>query len=139
MNALLTKVQTVTTALIGSTVFDDPAGGTHALRYSLGALPDKRDNVSQGEDFPFCLISPGKFTCGREGRNHTIEIVFGLYTSGDKTAGLAIVNTVIGIMALATREVFTPYKLMGELSGTIDIDRHPYYALTFSGEFRRAR
>lgn len=139
MITLLNTVQDVIEKIIGSVLFADPAGPARALRYSIGELPDKRAETEQGEDFPFCLVSPGKFSFSREGKTQKVDIAFGLYTAGDKDAGLAMVDGVMTLMATAPREIFTPYKLMGDLTGAIETGRHPYYILTFSGEFRKAR
>jgi hypothetical protein len=139
MLALLNVVKAVVVKLVGATTFPDRTGPNRALRYSLGALPDKRDDVAQGEDFPFCLLAPGKHALGREGKSQVVEIVFGLYTPGDKLAGLTLADSVLGLMTPAVREIYSPYKLQGELTGEINTERHPYYILTLSGEFRKAR
>lgn len=136
---LLNIVAAVVVKVVGNTTFADRTGPNRALRYYLGDMPDKREDADQGEDFPFCLLAPGKVSLGRDGKSVGVDIVFGLYTAGDKLAGLTLADSVLALMLPAAREIFTPYKLLGDLSGQVDSARHPYYILTLSGEFRKAR
>jgi hypothetical protein len=148
MKTLLDKIQDIIELLIGTTTvddvvvpreFDDPQGGTSPVRYSIGMMPDKRDVTNQGEDFPFCLIKPGDFVFSRDGRAQKVEVIFGLYEAGSKSDGLSMIDGFMTILADAPKQVFTNYKLIGDFSGNVLLEDHPYYKLTLIGEFRKAK
>lgn len=137
MKTLLNNVKTVISGLIGSAVFDDPDGGTQTMRYYVGEMPDK-GTVGNEKDFPFCLITPGSFKIDREGRNQDVNIVFGLYEAGDKADALTMIDGLLSTIATAPSVSFSGYKLISELSGDFT-DNYPYYEISITGEFRKAR
>jgi hypothetical protein len=148
MKTLLDKIQDVIELLIGTITvddvempkeFDDPQGGTSPLRYSIGTMPDKRDSTIQGEDFPFCLIKPSDFIFGRDGRAQKVEVIFGLYEAGEKSDGLSMIDGFMTTLSDIPKQIFTNYKLIGDFSGSVFLDDHPYYKLTLMGEFRKAK
>lgn len=147
MKALLTKVSDVVKALIGTETigqvtaektFDDPIGGKSVLRYYSWRLPKKRETTEQEEDFPFCLVTPGEFSFTRDGRLQKVDVIFGLYEAGSEADGLTMIDTFMALIATAPAEIFTPYKLMGNFTGSA-VGEHPYYQLTLTGEFRKAK
>lgn len=137
MKTLLNNVKTVLQDLVGSTVYDDPAGGTQAMRYFVGQMPDKRDTGNE-QDFPFCLIEPGQVTLSREGRRQVVDVTFGLYEAGSKDDALTMLDAFLVVIAAAPTQLYAGYKLLGEM--TVEIEsNHPYYEVSLSGEFRKAR
>ena len=137
MKTLLNNVKNVLQALIGSTVYDDPAGGTQAMRYYVGQMPDKRDSGNE-QDFPFCLIEPGLVTLSRDGRRHVVDITFGLFEAGTKDDAITMVDSFLSVIAAAPTQNYSGYKLLGEMTAEIE-KNHPYYEISLTGEFRKAR
>ena len=137
MKGLLAAVSSVVTALIGSTVFDDPEGGTHAMRYYLGEMPDKRE-TGNGEDFPFCLTSVGEITLARDGKITEAVIRLGLFEAGTKSDALTMVDATLTLLDDLATSKYAGYKLIGEYSGSYE-GEYPYYELTLSGQFKKVK
>jgi len=124
--------------MISTTVFDDPAGGTQAMRYYVGQMPDKR-TTSNEQDFPFCLITPGEFTFARDGRKQSVNIQIGLYEAGSKGDALTAIDAFMTLIADAANKSYSGYKLIGEFSGSMTTENYPYFEINLSGEFKKSR
>lgn len=137
MKTLLNNVKTAMQAMIGAAVYDDPAGGTQAMRYYVGQMPDKRESGNE-QDFPFCLIEPGVLTIARDGRRQSVDVTFGLFEFGTKDDALTMLDAFLTVISAAPLQTYAGYKLLGEM--TVEIEKnHPYYEVSLSGEFRKAR
>jgi len=137
MKALVDRVSAVMGELIGSTVFDDPAGGTQAMRYYVGQMPDKRETGNE-QDYPFCLTELGAFAFSREGRRQTVEVSLGMYEAGSKADALTMIDSLMALLADAPSKTYAGYKLLGEFTGTVE-QNHPYYEVNLSGDFRKVK
>jgi hypothetical protein len=136
VKSLLNKVETVYSGLFGSTEFDDPEGDTSVMRGYVGAIPGKRDTEAQGEDFPYRLTKLAGFDLTRDGVRYNVVTEIGVYEGGDIDAALTMVDSVMSIIDSIPSQSFAPFKLIGEATGEMSENRHPYYQITISHTFR---
>ena len=137
MKTLLDKVESVYSTLFGSATYDNPEGGTIAMRGYVGAIPHKRDTEPQGEDFPFRLTKLSGFDLTREGTRYQVTTEIGLYEASDDVAdGILLVDSVMQLIESLTRQSFAPFKIIGEAQGELLGDRHPFYVISITHTFK---
>jgi len=123
------------TALSGKQ-FDRPEGGTREIQYFQGDLQAKREDEAQGQDVPFCLLSPGPFELSRTGTKQAVTARLTMYSAGTRADGLTMVSDTIKKLQGITGQQHAPCKLLGDIAGEpVEID-HPFYSITITLTFK---
>jgi len=138
VKALLTKVESVLSGLSWAAAYDNPDGGTIAMRAYTGVIPHKRNTEAQGSDFPYRLTKLTGFDLDRQGVRYNVSTEIGVYTSGDVDDGITLVDSIITIVKGVPAQAFAPFKLIDEVGGEVSSNEHPFYTVTLNCTFRGA-
>ena len=137
MKSLLTKVETILSGLSWAAAYDNPAGGTIAMRAYTGAMPPKRESAGQGEDFPYRFTWLDGFDLTRHGMRYTVATEIGIYEAGSISDAITLVDSIITIIKPLPSKIYAPFKLLeSEITGDLSKANHPFYTITLNMTFR---
>lgn len=149
MNILLAAIKARVTTLLTGVVYDDPVGGQSPVAIHLGALPAKRSETDQGQDFPFVVIRPLGGSGDRAEQLTTVRLICGIYSGTDEieTGVFQVHDLAERLLAIQSERGFKPYRLIlpvtwkfGDESdpGNQGNQPHPFYFLTIDLSFKSA-
>ncbi len=144
MTGLLNEIKARLEAILTGEEFEDPAGTAAAPMVRIVGLDPKRSGQQNEEDFPFVVVRPRSGSSTLSDETEMVQIIAGIYTSGDVSAGFADLDRMKELLTgLKKDRIYTPYKMNPGMEWEWGDPKtgqhpHPYYYLTINVSFKRA-
>jgi len=136
MFSTLEKVSQAVQALFMGETFQNPADptgpGLPLIAY-IGSLPEKRNNIGQGVDFPFSLVSLSDFSTDKLAGSLSVNVTIGIFNDDiPQNVYQGDIDKIHGLLCTLPKDLLPVGVRVdgGGLIGSVDDSKKPYYSVS---------